>query len=80
MTGTELEPNRNGSFPVRFRFGSISVPFRFRFGSGHVTLRFARVNAALSEFDLKKSVTRAEPFFGSGTGTVRFRFRAPIRG
>ena len=72
MTGTE-----------RFRFGSGLVPVRFRFGSNHVTSFFARLNAALSEFDLKNETktggTVLEPFFGSRTGTVRFRRGPPAQ-
>ena len=56
MTGTELEPN-----------GSSSVPVQFRFGSRHVTSFFARLNAALPEFDLENEAKLVEPFFGSGT-------------
>ena len=50
-----------------------------RFGSGHVTPHFACLNATLPEFAIKMDPKLAEPFFGSGTGTVRFWFRASIR-
>ena len=50
-----------------------------RFGSGHVTPHFARLNAALPEFAIKMDPKLAEPFFGSGTGTVRFQRVSSIR-
>ena len=63
----------------RFRFGFSSVPVRFQFGSSHVTSFFAGLNAALPEFYLKNGPKLVEPFFGSRTGTVRFRRGPPAQ-
>ena len=68
MIGTEPEP-----------IGSGTVPVRFQIGSGHLTPRFARLNDALPKFGIKMDPKLAEPFFGSGTGTVRFQTVPSIR-
>ena len=60
-------------------FGTVWNRFRNRFGSGHVTPHFARLNATLPEFAIKMDPKLAEPFFGSGTGTVRFQTVPSIR-
>ena len=59
--------------------GTVWNRFRNRFGSGHVTPHFARLTAALPEFGIKMDPKFVEPFFGSGTRTVRFQTVPPAQ-